>query len=100
MGTEHKMKTDHSPARVDVCSSWNSSGPVAWGLLLMFALVLQSARAFPEEIVVPESISSEVLDHGVVGLNIHILSKLQKRVHGRDKTMRLEACKSWFAKVS
>ena len=60
MGTEHKMKTDHSPARADVCSSWNSSGPVAWGFLLMFALVLQSARAFPEEIVVPESISSEV----------------------------------------
>ena len=60
MGTEHKMKTDHYPARADVCSSWNSSGPVAWGLLLMFALVLQSARAFPEEIVVPESISSEV----------------------------------------
>lgn len=60
MGTEHKMKTDHSPARVDVCSSWDSSGPVAWGLLLMFVLVLQSTRAFPEEIVVPESISSEV----------------------------------------
>ena len=59
MGTEHKMKTDHSSALVDVCASWDSSGPVAWGLLLMFALVLQSARAFPEEIVVPESISSE-----------------------------------------
>lgn len=60
MGTEHKIKTDHSSARVDVDSSWDSNGPVAWGLLLMFALVLQSARAFSEEIVVPESISSEV----------------------------------------
>ena len=45
---------------MDVCSSWDNSGPVAWGLLLMFALVLQSARAFPEDIVVPESMSSEV----------------------------------------
>ena len=60
VGTEHQMKTDHSLARVDVCSSWDSSGPVAWGLLLMFALVLQSAHAFPEDIVVPESMSSDV----------------------------------------
>ena len=55
MDTEHKMKIDHSPAQVHVCSSCDSSGAVAWGLLLMFALVLQATRAFPEEIVVPES---------------------------------------------
>lgn len=55
MDTEHKMKTDHAPAQVDVCSSCDSSGAFGWGFLLMFALVLQSARAFPEEIVVPES---------------------------------------------
>ena len=60
MGTDHKIKTDHSLARVDGCTSWDSSGLVAWGLLLMFALILQSARAFPEELVVPESISSEI----------------------------------------
>jgi len=60
MGTEPKIKTDHAPAWMDVCSSWDRSGSVAWGLLLMFALILQSALAFPEEIVVPESISSEV----------------------------------------
>lgn len=60
MGPTHKIKTDHATAWVDVCSSWENSGPVAWGLLLMFALVLQPARAFAEEIVVPESMSSEV----------------------------------------
>jgi len=60
MGTEHKTITDHSPARVDEYSSWGRRGSAACGLLLMFTLVLQSARALPEEIVVPESISSEV----------------------------------------
>ena len=70
MGTEHKMNTEHSSARVEVCSSWGCGGPVAWGLLLMFAFILQSARAFPEEIVVPASISS-----GVDEIELHYIGE-------------------------
>lgn len=70
MGTEHRMYTEHSSARVEVCSLWGCGGPVAWGLLLMFAFILQSARAFPEEIVVPKAISS-----GVDEIELHYIAE-------------------------
>ena len=60
MGTAHTVKTDRSPAWVDVYATWDSCKPVAWGFLSMLVLVLQPACIFSGEIVVPESISSEI----------------------------------------